>query len=328
MSKINFTKEQEEYICKSYLEGKTITDLQKELKYCHQTIKKVLDKNNIKIFQGLRKRIFSLEEQNLIITMALNHESCINIARTLNVDISLIKRFLQEKNIKIDYRKKNKELKENYFEKIDSEEKAYFLGLMYTDGNIRINKSSKQIRLQLQLRDEEIIKKFKEELNSDSNLIYDKRIGKECVGIEITNKKLFDDLYSLGVIPNKTYLSQSLPKVPDKFLIPFLRGLFDGDGSLSYKENYNEVHVGFINYNYKITEEFQLIIDKLINKKEHNKIINNLNDFGSSYRCQWRGRRQVLKILSLLYDNSNIYLKRKFDKYQRLLSTIADKDIV
>lgn len=328
MPKIIFTKEQEDYICKSYLEGKTIADLQKELKYCHQTIKKVLDKNDIKILQGLRKRQFSLEEQDLIITMASNHESQKNIAKAINVDVSLIKRFIEEKNIHLDYRKKNKELIENYFEEINTEEKAYFLGLIYTDGNVRKIKDSGQIRLQLQLRDEEIIQKFKNEINSDCNLIYDRRIGKECVGIEITNNKLFNDLYNLGVIPNKTYLSNSLPKVPQEFLIPFLRGLFDGDGSLSYKENYNEVHVSFINYNYEIVEEFQLIIDNLINKKEHNKIIHNINDFGSSYRCQWRGRRQVLKILDLLYNNSNIYLKRKFDKYQRLLSTLADKDIV
>lgn len=169
---------------------------------------------------------------------------------------------------------------------------------------------------------------IKVKLNADCLIQYDKRPGKECAGIEITSAKIFDDLFSHGVIPNKTYNSFHLPKVPEDFIIPFLRGLFDGDGMLSYKENYNESSVGFISKSISVVEEFQALIDNLIGKNESNKIKLEINKVGSSYRCSWRGRRQVLKILSLLYDDASIYLQRKYNKYQRLLETIADKDMV
>lgn len=273
------------------------------------------------------KRLFSNEEKIFINECAEKHLGYKYTAQQLQCDPQTIKKFCLKNNIIMQYRKKNRELNENFFETIDSPEKAYFLGLMYTDGNVRIVKNnSKQIRISLQLRDKAIIEKFKEILNADVDLIYDKRPNKAMIGFEITNAKLFDDLYAHGVIPNKTYESKNLPVVDNKYLIDFLRGLFDGDGTLSYKENYNEASVGFTNYSYTAVLEFQQYIDKLINKTIPNKIHHEISDNGEKYTCHWRGFRQVLKILSLLYDNSTIYLQRKYDKYQSLLS--ADKDMI
>ena len=45
----------------------------------------------------------------------------------------------------------------------------------------------------------------------------------------------------------------------------------------------------------------------------------------SKSRCAWRGRQQVIKICSYLYDNSTIYLPRKKEKYLWIKSTLADK---
>lgn len=270
---------------------------------------------------------FNEQEKEFILDCAKQHTGYKYIARQLHCDPQTIKNYCKNNNIIVDYRQKNRNLNENFFETIDNEEKAYFLGLVYTDGSVRIIKNSKQLRISLQLQDEEIIKKFLKCLNSDVKLLYDKRIGKEAVGFEIVNEKLVNDLIKLGVVPNKTYKSKHLPIVPEDFLIPFLRGLFDGDGILSYKENYNEASVGFVSYSYSVVYEFQQYIDKLINKKNSNKIMYHHNETSSKHYCHWRGRRQVLKILSLLYDNSNIYLLRKYNKYKRLLSTV-DKDIV
>lgn len=48
-------------------------------------------------------------------------------------------------------------LNENYFDKIDIEEKAYFLGLLYADGYIFTLRSNKYVRLQLQKIDKHIL---------------------------------------------------------------------------------------------------------------------------------------------------------------------------
>lgn len=272
-------------------------------------------------------RHFTIEEQNFIKESANKHMGYKYVANILNCHPQVIKKYCITHNIEMIYKRKNHNLNENYFEHIDTSEKAYFLGLIYTDGNVRVfNEKSKQLRLSLQLRDQHIIEKLKEILQADCNLIYDKRPNKEMVSIEISNCKIVDDLINHGVVPNKTYVSTSLPKVPENFEIDFLRGLFDGDGTLSYKENYNESCVGFTNYSESVVKEFQQKIDSLIGKESSNKIHYN-DDNGHRYTCHWRGRRQVLKILSVLYDNSVIFLQRKYDKYQRLLST-TDKDII
>ena len=73
---------------------------------------------------------------------------------------------------------KNRLLKEDYFSEIDTEQKAYFLGLMLTDGAVvKDNKGERQDTISLELveTDVEIINKFKEEINSNSSLYFSKR---------------------------------------------------------------------------------------------------------------------------------------------------------
>ena len=273
------------------------------------------------------RRYFSEKEKQIILDCANKHLGYTKAAEIIGCNSQTVKKYCIQNNIKMEYRKKNRELNEDFFDEINTPEKAYFLGLIYTDGSVRVfNEESKQMRIQLQLRDKPILEKFKEVLNSDVNLVYDKRPGKETVGFEISNKHLVEGLISHGVIPNKTYKSNHLPIVENKYEIDFLRGLFDGDGTLSYKENYNEACIGFTNYSEQVVFEFQNKIDTLINKENSNKILYSEKD-GHKYTCHWRGRRQVLKILSILYDNTTIYLQRKYDKYQKLLST-TDKDII
>lgn len=262
-------------------------------------------------------RHFTTEEDLLIKEACENKTGYKAIARILKCDYATVKRRCKDLGLTMDYRLKNKNLNSNFFNKIDSEEKAYLLGLIYTDGSVRKKGNSGQLRIQLQLRDEEMILKIKKLLNADNNLIYDKRIGKECVSLEISDKQLYEDLVKHGIVDNKTYSGNHLPEISEDLLIPFLRGLFDGDGIFSFKENYNEVSVGFVSFFEENVLQFQEIIDKLINKTKHNKITYK-NSNGSSYTCSWRGRRQCLKILHLLYDNSNIYLERKYNKFLRL----------
>lgn len=322
------TDELKEKICNEYLNGKSITKLSKEYHKKSETISRILKENNIKVIIGLRPRVFTEQENNYIIQSINNHSGIKEIAKHLGIDQATAKKQIEKLGLHASYRAKNRSINENYFSSIDTEEKAYFLGLMYTDGSVRKNGATKQIRISLQLKDEHILRTFLKELNSDVALLYDKRPGKEAVGFEICNEKLFDDLYALGVIPNKTYLSNSFPKVSEEFKIPFLRGLFDGDGVLSYKENYNEASIGFVSYSLENVQKFQATIDALIEKENSNSIYYKNDKTGSSYRCSWRGRRQVLKILEMLYKDSKIHLNRKYEKYLRLLSTVADKDMV
>ena len=72
---------------------------------------------------------------------------------------------------------KNPALKERFFEKIDSEEKAYFLGLLISDGNVFKDNTGRQasISITLDLKDEYMLLKFKEVLQANTSVGYDGR---------------------------------------------------------------------------------------------------------------------------------------------------------
>lgn len=157
----------------------------------------------------MKKITFTEEQIERMLYLNSHHYSYKEIAKEMGCCADTIRKFFQKNNIiKTKNCYLNHDLIENYFEKIDTEEKAYFLGLLITDGSIRKGKANHQssLRLQLKMEDEYMIKKLKTELKSSNVIQYDKRPGKECAGIEIVNQKICDDLAKFQVVPNKTYI--------------------------------------------------------------------------------------------------------------------------
>ena len=124
----------------------------------------------------------------------------------------------------------NPELKERFFEMIDSEEKAYFLGLLIADGNVFKDNTGRQasISITLNLEDEYMLLKFKEVLNANTNIGYDNR---GCGQIAVRSNLMAKDLKKYGVVPRKSLITY-LPQVDDKYMNHLIRGILDGDGSI------------------------------------------------------------------------------------------------
>ena len=124
----------------------------------------------------------------------------------------------------------NPELKEHFFENIDSEEKAYFLGLLISDGNVFKDETGRQasISIVLDLKDEYMLLKFKEALGTNTNIGHD---GRGCGQMAVRSDIMAKDLEKYGVTPRKT-LTTFLPKVDEKYMHHLIRGIFDGDGSI------------------------------------------------------------------------------------------------
>ena len=120
------------------------------------TVMAILNRNNIP--KRTKGGIYAIPEQE-VITRYKNGESCQVIAASFKVTFHTISNILEKNNIARDNKYKNINLNENYFEKIDSSDKAYFLGFMLTDGNISLNENT--IRLSLSSKDEEILNIFK-----------------------------------------------------------------------------------------------------------------------------------------------------------------------
>lgn len=316
----------EQEIITQYLNGKSISSLHNENpEISYRKIQKILIDNNVTIRGGRKKKTLSPEKLEEFRIDLYNGVIFDELSKKYNMDPETLKRIANENHFsKRNNNRINKRIKSDYFSIIDSPEKAYWIGFLFTDGSVNYNiKSEKQqprIRFQLQENDKEILEKYKEDLGLDCKLIYDKREGKHCYSVEFVDSQIFNDLAKFGIVPNKTYKTIHLQyqDISEQFLPAYVLGLFDGDGCLTYSNDFStDVTFGFTTYYESIAKDFQELIDKLINKKEPNKPI-----YASAWHINWRGRLQVLSILDLLYNNCPRHLERKYQKYLLLKQSL------
>lgn len=136
---------------------------------------------------------------------------------------------------------------EKFFEKIDDEHKAYWLGFLYADGYIEpIYRKDKikafRIEIGLSIKDKNHLEKFLIDIDSNAPISYRKQMlgEKEYLScrVRINNTKICKDLMRLGCTTRKS-LTLEFPSeniLPSKYLKDFIRGYFDGDGCISYSE--------------------------------------------------------------------------------------------
>ena len=132
----------------------------------------------------------------------------------------------------------NPNMKEHFFQEINCEENAYFLGLLIADGNVFKDNTGRQasISITLDLKDEYMLQKFKEILQANTSIGHD---GRGCGQIAIRSNIMAEDLAKYGVIPRKSYYTY-LPEIPNQYMWHVLRGIFDGDGSILAKPSPNK----------------------------------------------------------------------------------------
>lgn len=308
-----------EEIIKRYVEGESISSLAQTTPYSYMVIRNMLVSAGVQIRGGRKKIEFTPEQIEYITNEYCYGIATLNdIAKHLEIPKTRVQSFIvnnhltrQNPNSK---NRVNKHLIYDYFSCIDTPEKAYYLGLLFTDGSVDTNRY--RIRITLQSRDKDILEQMRKDLQVDSNLILDPR-GKGCFSLEFCNKKMFEDLAKYNIIPNKTYSVKHLPtNIPKEFEKDFLRGLLDGDGGITYSENMSsDVTVHFTSYYESIVTEFRDRIDLLIEKEKHNQPI-----YTTCWHVSWRGYNQVLSILNILYKDSSRYINRKYEKYLSLLN--------
>ena len=122
-----------------------------------------------------------------------------------------------------------KTINKNFFKKW-SRDMAYILGFIYADGNLTKNKRGGHY-LSIYTADRELLIKMREVLKSDHKISNRKSVSGFNYCIQIGSKEIFADLNKIGMRLNKTF-RMKLPKIPNKYFSDFLRGYFDGDGSV------------------------------------------------------------------------------------------------
>jgi hypothetical protein len=119
----------------------------------------------------------------------------------------------------------NPNLNVDYFTNIDTKSKAYFLGFIFADGNIR--KDYRQLKFNQDISEISILKKFCNEINANPSKI---NIKNKLARLWISRRKIVMELVKLGAHPNKSLIIE-LPQLDSRlFYLSFLLGYYDGDG--------------------------------------------------------------------------------------------------
>jgi hypothetical protein len=234
------------------------------------------------------------------------------LSEKYNICIWSIGNVLKKNNIISRVRKHS--CNENYFEKIDSKEKAYWLGLLFADGYVRKRKQFegkyKQggvIGISLKEGDEYLLEKLINDLESTYKLF--KQVKNEFLSykLEIYSSKMSDDLINLGCVPNKSLKLQP-PNLECKFISHFIRGYFDGDGSIGIYDGRNKFSLLGTN------EVLSWILSYFRNKGM--KTIPKISKKKNIYQVQINSKLDIELIKNILYNSSDDYfLKRKKEKF-------------
>jgi intein/homing endonuclease len=287
-------------------------------------------------------RLSKQQKLELIKDYLTGNYSCCFLSKKYKIVPSSVRKILIRNNIPIfndlSKLKRKYTLNEHYFDTIDTEAKAYFLGLMYADGcNVKDNND---IVLALQERDKYILETFQKELGSNRPLRFIERNlqnpkWQNVYRLCITSLTLSNQLTKLGCMPNKTFLLKfpTEESIPSHLLRHFIRGYFDGDGCFSTFIKYYK-HIKDDGYSelkqYKVsfasTENFCQGVAKIMKKD---------NDFYYGIRKVTNGKiytldifgKKTIEILDWLYLDATIYLERKYNKYILEKSLLEIKNV-
>lgn len=200
----------------------------------------------------------------------------------------------------------------DYWNKIDNEEKAYWLGFIYAEGNIY----KRSLRINLSNVDADRLFLLKEHMKYTGPIKNILRTSSSL--LQINSKNLVEQMEKLGVVPNKSD-KLIFPNISEDLKRHFIRGFLDGDGWITV--SHESRNVGMCSASKKLIYEimdhinshFDLNIGSLVERKptseKHKKL----------YQLSY-GSNIGEMVCSYLYDSAHIYIERKYNKYQETVA--------
>lgn len=250
----------------------------------------------------------------------------------LGVNRYIIELYMKKNGLKFRKDVLKESINNLFFDCIDSEEKAYMLGYYFADGSC--NSIKGKISISQTKSDSYIIELFKK-LSPYSKITETKEyinkstgyVSKPMLSVTIESEHMAKTLENYGIGHNKTYESKTdFSFVPDNLMIHFIRGYFDGDGTVSVSNVIKKVsnkngivkEYKYSNYTWQIVchNKEPLIAIKLFLEKKYDIYSNIIQEKrGGNYVLLINRKKDFFKIRDALYYNASYFLQRKKDKY-------------
>lgn len=311
----NFSQEQIDNIIDMYKNNIDIDTIIAKYNTDEHCVREVLKSNQVdrqynKFADELNKRLIYLYDVKKYVQSRICYDllvSEVGIKKILNRN-GIKKRTPSEYNKK--YARNS-----NYFDVIDTENKAYFLGLLYADGNNCSPHNS--ITLSLQEEDGYLIEQFKNEIGYEGPIHYDRLHDKNPrhknqVRITLNDEHMSRQLYNLGIVDNKSLILKFPTFLRDDLLRHFIRGFFDGDGGVYHYERLSKMST-----NTTSTLEFLTAIRNIMSSFGCKSNITHPKRYlnHNTYVLLTCGNVSSLRYLSWMYEDCEIKMLRKYNVY-------------
>lgn len=242
-----------------------------------------------------------------------------DIAKALNRSVNAIhiqasKMGMKKSPYKCDY---------HYFDEINTEEKAYWLGFLSADGWIsRSEKSNACVTgIELQYKDINHLKKFNKSISGNyqitdrwrTSLFHGvEKKAHSCV-IRIFSTIMYDSLIKKNFTNNKSF-DFHIPCINDKLMRHYIRGYFDGNGCFTLTNK--TFSIGFSTASELLSNDIVKTLSK--NNIECHKEVY-VSEYGTNmYPVFIYKKQDKLNFLDWIYSDCSIYLERKYRKYLKL----------
>lgn len=196
----------------------------------------------------------------------------------------------------------------HYFDEINNEHQAYWLGFIAADGYV----DNRQVSFALKIDDIEMVNQLKTDLAAEQPIKYNKDGNPYLL---IICKSLSSALIEKGLHHRKSWsldINKIIQNVPKDLEHHFIRGLFDGDGCIKYYK-YSYIKKPQLHFGYTGVENVCNYIKNKLNIER--KLIHEGN---VTYTVVTRNPKIINDIFDYLYKDATIYLDRKYQTFKEI----------
>ena len=268
------------------------------------------------------KFALSEEQTKIVIDMYNEHHGAPYIHDHTGFPITAIYRTLKKNGVKIrsDSEKSIQySVNEDFFENIDAENKAYWLGFFYADGYVSSDGLPPKVGITLSSKDIGHLEKFANDIETNVPIsVYKTGRSSFVEGVEyarvlVHRSKMRHDLIYHGVVPQKTNILLPPFGLPNNLERHFIRGMFDGDGCFwmtPSKHRYNVDFMGTMDVLTWVCEK----IDAACGFDSHPKFTKRKPEH-TVLSVRYGGKNKARRVLDYMYSDSTIFLDRKHERY-------------
>lgn len=193
---------------------------------------------------------------------------------------------------------------------------AYMLGYIWADGSV--DSELRVLKLRIKEKDGELLGKIRLELKSNHKLaLRDHRNGNtgrihKAWNLDISSAVLVRSLHRLGVVPRKSYRDVEVTRLGKHLRSHFVRGLFDGDGSVGVRKVAHglrnpKLTIRLYGNHTTVSTVREWIVEEGIKPTEVWPVSKEDRVFGVGCTKQ----SEVLKLVNWMYSEGTMWLNRK-----------------